>query len=152
MYIETITKDLEKLEMGSFKTPCHPCMRGTEYDVQHHSEVTTASTYPVPMPSDIIPIEPANVYIDGKSVFHSVEEFIAELFKPTLDYVPDRILKSGPATIVFWKDGTKTIVKLAADEPDNEYTAFCCALSKKVLGNNNTIKKIIKQKTKHQEK
>ena len=110
------------------------------------STVATASTYPM------VANNPPSVQIDGKSVFHSVEEFIAELFKPTLDYVPDRILKSGPATIVFWKDGTKTIVKRAADEPDNEYTAFCCALSKKVLGNNNTIKKIIKQKTKHQEK
>ena len=147
MDIEKIAKDFEKLETTSLKTPCHPCMCGTEYDVQHHSEVTTASTYPVPMPSDIRPIEPANVYIDGKSVFHSVEEFIAELLKPTFNYVPDRILKSGPATIVFWKDGTKTIVKRAADEPDNDFNAFTAALGKKILGSNNAVRKVVKTKT-----
>ena len=61
--------------------------------------------------------------------------------------MPDRILKSGNATIVFWNDGGKTIVKRAEDEPDNEYTAFTAALAKRVFGSNNAIKKIIKTKT-----
>jgi len=65
----------------------------------------------------------------------------------TFNYKPKRILKSGLATIVFWEDGTKTIVKRAADEPDNEYTAFTAALAKRVFGSNNAIKKIIKTKT-----
>lgn len=30
--------------------------------------------------------------------------------------IPERILKSGSATIVFWKDGTKTVVKCAKDD------------------------------------
>jgi hypothetical protein len=60
---------------------------------------------------------------------------------------PERILKSGTATIVFWSDGTKTIVKRASDEPENEYTAFTAALAKKVFGSNNAIKKIIERKT-----
>lgn len=60
---------------------------------------------------------------------------------------PERILKSGTATIVFWSDGTKTIVKRSPDEPENEYTAFTAALAKKVFGSNNAIKKIIERKT-----
>ena len=60
---------------------------------------------------------------------------------------PERILKSGTATIVFWSDGTKTIVKRSSDEPENEYTAFTAALAKKVFGSNNAIKKIIERKT-----
>ena len=60
---------------------------------------------------------------------------------------PERIIKSGTATIVFWSDGTKTIVKRASDEPENEYTAFTAALAKKVFGSNNAIKKIIERKT-----
>ena len=60
---------------------------------------------------------------------------------------PERILKSGTATIVFWSDGTKTVVKRSSDEPENEYTAFTAALAKKVFGSNNAIKKIIEKKT-----
>lgn len=60
---------------------------------------------------------------------------------------PERILKSGTATIVFWYDGTKTVVKRSSDEPENEYTAFTAALAKKVFGSNNAIKKIIERET-----
>ena len=66
--------------------------------------------------------------------------------------LPVKILKSGNATIVFWNDGEKTIVKRAEDEPDNEYAAFTAALAKKIYGSNNAIKKIIKTKTEVQEK
>lgn len=57
-------------------------------------------------------------------------------------YTPDRILRSGDATIVFWRDGEKTIVKKASDEEDNKYVAFCSALAKKIFGSNNAVKKI----------
>lgn len=57
-------------------------------------------------------------------------------------YTPDRILRSGDATIVFWRDGEKTVVKKASDEEDNEYVAFCSALAKKIFGSNNAVKKI----------
>ena len=42
---------------------------------------------------------------------------------------PTRILQSGNRTIVFWNDGTKTIVKRAEDEADNPYVAFTAALA-----------------------
>ena len=57
---------------------------------------------------------------------------------------PKRIIHSGAATIVFWNDSTKTIVKCSEnDEPDN-YTAFCTAYCKKVFGNNSHLKRVIK--------
>ena len=87
------TKDFEYLNGKLQNTMPSVNICGTE-DCVAKSTITTASTYPV--------------YIDGKSVYNSVEEFISEILKPTPNYVPDRILKSGPATIVFWKDGTKT--------------------------------------------
>lgn len=64
----------------------------------------------------------------------------------------NRILKSGNATIVFWADGTKTIVKRAEDEPDNPYNAFCAALAKKLYGSNSAVKKLVEQKTEYQKK
>ena len=65
-------------------------------------------------------------------------------------YTPKRILRSGIATIVFWADGSKTVVKRAPDEPDNEYQAFCAALAKKIFQSNSKLKKIIKTKTEAQ--
>ena len=62
-------------------------------------------------------------------------------------FTPMRILRHGPATIVFWCDGTKTVVKRAPDEPDNEYTAFCAALARKIFGSNSAVKRLINQKT-----
>lgn len=61
--------------------------------------------------------------------------------------VPKRILRHGIATIVFWQDGTKTVVKRHADEPDNEYDAFTAALAIKVFGSNSQIKSVLRHKT-----
>ena len=62
-------------------------------------------------------------------------------------FTPQRVLRHGIATIVFWQDGTKTVVKRHADEPDNEYTAFCAALAIKVFGSNSQIKSVLRHKT-----
>lgn len=62
-----------------------------------------------------------------------------------LDYaasvIPERIIKSGPATIVFWADGTKTVVKCAKGTEPDDYAAFCAALAKKVYGSNSALKR-----------
>lgn len=63
------------------------------------------------------------------------------------EYIPDRILKSGNATIVFWNDGTKTIVKLPEGDKPDDYSAFTAALAKKIFGSNSKVKKVIKTKT-----
>ena len=62
-------------------------------------------------------------------------------------YTPNRILKSGNRVIVFWTDGTKTIVKRAEDEPDNDYAAFTAALGIKIFGSNSALRRTIKRKT-----
>ena len=55
--------------------------------------------------------------------------------------IPERIIKSGPATIVFWADGTKTVVKCAKGTEPDDYAAFCAALAKKVYGSNSALKR-----------
>ena len=64
---------------------------------------------------------------------------------------PNRILKSGNATIVFWKDGTKTIVRRADEEDDSDYDAFTAALAIKLFGTNSALQKGIKRITEVQE-
>ena len=72
-------------------------------------------------------------------------EWLMPLFAPKPDYRPKRILKSGNTTIVFWKDGTKTIVKRAPDEPESDYAAFTAALGIKLFGSNSALKRIVER-------
>ena len=58
-------------------------------------------------------------------------------------FMPEKIIKSADRTIVFWKDGTKTIVRRSDDTADDLYSAFCAALAKKVYGSNSQLKKIL---------
>lgn len=57
---------------------------------------------------------------------------------------PRRIIHNGFATIVFWNDGTKTVVKCAEDDEPDAYMAFCAAYCKKVFGSNSHLKRAIK--------
>ena len=47
----------------------------------------------------------------------------------------EKVIFNDPATIVFWKDGTKTVVKASNEEFDPE-KGLAMAIAKKALGNN----------------
>ena len=64
----------------------------------------------------------------------------------------NRILVSGICTIVFWLDGTKTIVRCKADTEFNVYSAFTAALAQKIYGSNSQVNKVIKRKMQIQKK
>lgn len=85
--------------------------------------------------------------------FQSLEDIWSTLLRDMTvgALIPKRILRHGPATIVFWGDGTKTVVKRAPDEPDNEYTAFTAALAIRIFGSNSKLKKIVKTFTEKSE-
>lgn len=59
------------------------------------------------------------------------------------------VIFSNPATIVFWADGTKTVVKCQKDETYDPEKGLSMAITKKALGNNyeyyNTIKHWLKK-------
>lgn len=72
------------------------------------------------------------------------------LESPKQHYKPVRIIYNSPATIVFWSDGTKTVVKKRKGEKFNEYNAFCAALAKKVFESNSAVNRIVSSGT-HQD-
>lgn len=84
--------------------------------------------------------------------FQSLEDIWSTLIRDRTvgALIPKRILRSGPATIVFWPDGTKTVVKRAPDEEDNAYAAFTAALAIKIFGSNSKLKKIVERKKEEQ--
>ncbi len=88
--------------------------------------------------------------IDGVEGLMSVLDTL--LGNRPLTPIPVKIIKSGPVTVVFWEDGTKTIVRCAKDEVLDDYDAFTAALAKKVYGSNTHVKKIIKAVTAEQKK
>ena len=73
---------------------------------------------------------------------HSIFDVMYAVLMP--DLKPLRILKSGNRMIVFWKDGSKTIVKRAEDEPESDYNAFLACLGKKIYGSNSALKRIVR--------
>jgi hypothetical protein len=60
----------------------------------------------------------------------------------------EKVIFNDPATIVFWDDGSKTVVKTQNDETYDKEKGLSMAISKKMLGNNSkyydTFKKWIK--------
>jgi hypothetical protein len=61
--------------------------------------------------------------------------------KPANSFKPKRVIYNPPATIVFWEDGTKTVVKCSDGTEYDPYTGFCVAIAKKTLGSSSAIKK-----------
>lgn len=58
-------------------------------------------------------------------------------------FQPEKIMKHERATIFFWKDGSKTVVKRSKGEPDDTYSAFVNALAKKMFGSRTAVKKLV---------
>ena len=65
----------------------------------------------------------------------------------SFDPEPVRVLYSGNRTIVFWKDGTKTIVKCSEEEEFDGYTGFVAALAKKIYGKTALVKQMLSERS-----
>lgn len=59
-------------------------------------------------------------------------------------YMVKKLIYHGPATIVYWADGEKTVVKCMDGDTFDPMAGFCAALAKKVYGSTGTVKQIIK--------
>lgn len=56
-----------------------------------------------------------------------------------------RVLFHGPATIVYWTDGSKTVVKCQAGDTFSYETGLAMAIAKKAYGNDNAFNKVFKK-------
>lgn len=74
-------------------------------------------------------------------------ELECEEEEPMMWGVPDvdRIIFNPPATIVFWEDGTKTVVKCMEDQPYEKYAGFAMACMKKMFGSTSRAKAIMQE-------
>ena len=55
----------------------------------------------------------------------------------------DRVIFNDPATIILWKDGSKTVVKRSEDDIWDPEKGFCMAIIKKLYGRTSFIKRFM---------
>lgn len=72
-----------------------------------------------------------------------------EMVNPKLFDCIDRVIAQDSATIILWKDGTKTAVKCKDDEPYDYEKGLALAVLKKVFGNSVYQKDMKKLMTKY---
>ena len=64
----------------------------------------------------------------------------------TMKYGIKEIIYNDAATIVYWTDGTKTVVKCNENDEYSEYSGFVAAVAKKMYGGANAINRLIDSK------
>ena len=89
----------------------------------------------------MIQVDRENYILANNDVeFEAMRNYIRKKKKQRIE----RVIFNDPATIVFWKDGTKTIVK-ATNEPFDKEKGLAMAISKKYFGNNGNYYDIFKE-------
>ena len=69
---------------------------------------------------------------------------------PDLRYHIDKVIFNNPATIIIWKDGTKTVVKCQEGEIFDEEKGLAMAISKRALGDKGNFNEVFKEYVKNE--
>lgn len=74
----------------------------------------------------------------------SVEKYKASMeLRVDIPGMIDRVIFNDPATIIIWKDGSKTVVKRSDDDIWDPEKGFCMAIIKKLYGHTSFIKRFM---------
>ena len=74
----------------------------------------------------------------------SVEKYKASIeLRVNIPGMIDRVIFNDPATIILWKDGSKTVVKRSEDDIWDPEKGFCMAIIKKLYGCTSFIKRFM---------
>lgn len=92
--------------------------------------------------------------IDGKPVRKTMSygEFYTKRREEKKTMEITNVIFNDPATIVFWSDGTKTVVKCSENDEFDPEKGLAMAIVKKAYGNDNTFHKIFKTWVKEEDK
>lgn len=82
----------------------------------------------------------AKVNLTAKPLQGTVAHF-EEMVTPT----PERVIFHDPATIVYWNDGTKTVVKCDPRDTYRKETGLAMCYMKKVLGSSRAFNDVLKE-------
>lgn len=104
-----------------------------DISVTWHGETYIVDSYEIDMCSDVLSNYPICQVKFVPSPSNRIKDSRCTKCPPN-DFRIDKVTFNGPATIVNWKDGTKTIVKCDNESFDPE-KGLAMAIVKKVLGN-----------------
>lgn len=93
-----------------------------------------------------------DAFVNSLKTMDSIREAIKMTNPDPEPSLVEKVIVNGYKTIVFWNDGTKTIVSCREGEEFDIYTAFCAALAKKMFGSTSRVKAILEDKLIIQEK
>ena len=89
-------------------------------------------------------LDPVNgekyVYIK-KEAFDTLRWWLPQAKRLTLK----KVVRNGPATVFFWSDDSKTILKLQEGDTPDDFAAFCIAFCKKKFGSISAIRRALKK-------
>lgn len=82
-----------------------------------------------------------------------VAEYISKLAENRLNFVnfdilymkPKKIILNGPATIIIWVDGTKTVVKCDKDDTYDPEKGIALCFMKKAMNNKSNYNNVFKE-------
>ena len=103
--------------------------------------------------SNFVPRSKSRIYYKSVQEMNQPPAASLAMMEAARGFVDDPIVPeildvvfNGPATIIFWADGTKTVVKAIYDEFDPE-KGLAMAIAKKALGNKGNYFNVIKRWT-----
>lgn len=106
-------------------------------EINHH--IYTIEDMTIKQLIDDFDIKEASLYMriprgSGKTFYKEIinARYGVRNDKPEID----KVIFSGPCTIVMWSDGDKTIVRCGEDDTFDKEKGLAMAISKKMLGNN----------------
>lgn len=76
--------------------------------------------------------------LPGSFSYDDVAEALDRAFNPNIfgkSLTTKKIIYNGPATIILWTDGTKTVVKCKEGDPYSPEAGFALAVLKRLTGN-----------------
>ena len=72
------------------------------------------------------------------------DDMVESMIAKPISIDVDRVIFNPPATIVFWKDGTKTVVKACDEDSYSPEGGFALCFLKKVLGGKDNFHRYLK--------
>ena len=61
-----------------------------------------------------------------------------------VNYKPTHVIFNGDATIVFFEDETKIVVRRMEGDPEDRHHAVSAAIAEKVMGSKNQVSKLVR--------
>lgn len=78
--------------------------------------------------------KPSTLSVDITNVLKQIYGDVFQEYPSILPEIKD-VIFNNPATIILWKDGTKTVVKCGEGDKYDPEKGFAMAIAKKALGN-----------------